>query len=148
MLCLGVLYHVSSPVEFFHLMAATGAELLVIDTEVSQLNGNLFVLRTESIDDYTNAVEDEIVINPTRAAVSFLAGRHGYQTVALDIGCITDESGMKRYLNGGRASFICSKGRSLDALPREAYNSHSSVSHGLLARTGSRVRSVIAPGRT
>ena len=59
-LCLGVLYHVSTPVELFNLMAATGAELLVIDTEVSQLNGNLFALHTEPVDVYTNALEEEV----------------------------------------------------------------------------------------
>ncbi len=121
-LCLGVLYHVSSPVELFNLMVATGAELLVIDTEVSQLNGNLLVLHTESLDRYTNALQEEVVAYPTRGAISMLAARHGYQAVALDIRCITDETGMKRYLIGGRASFICSNGRSLDGLPRELYN--------------------------
>ncbi len=147
-LCLGVLYHVSSPVELFNRMAGTGAELLVIDTRVSQLNGNLFVLYTEALDSYRNAVEEEVVAYPTRGAIAMLAGRHGYQAVALDVGCITDETGMNGYRSGARASFICSKGRSLDALPREAYKSSGSGSHGALARMGSRVRSVIAPRRT
>lgn len=147
-LCLGVLYHISSPVELFNVMAATGAELLVIDTRVSQLKGNVFVLYTERLDSYRNAVEEEVVAYPTRGAISMLAARHGYRTVALDIGCITDETGMNGYRSGGRASFICSKGRSLDGLPREAYNSDESGLHGLFARTGSLVRSVISPRRT
>jgi tRNA (mo5U34)-methyltransferase len=147
-LCLGVLYHVSSPVELFNLMAGTGAELLVIDTRVSQLNGNLVVFHTDSLDSYKSAVDEEVVAHPTRGAILMLAGRHGYQAVALDIGCITDETAMKGYLSGGRASFICSKGRSLDGLPPENYVSPGAVSHGPLARVGSRVRRVIAPGRT
>jgi tRNA (mo5U34)-methyltransferase len=147
-LCLGVLYHVSSPVELFNLMAATGAELLVIDTEVSQLNGNLFVLHTESLDRYTNALQEEVVAYPTRGAIAMLAARHGYQAVALDIGCITDAAGMKHYLSGGRASFICSKGRSLDRLPRAPHNFPRSGSHRPLAGLASRVRRVVATGRT
>jgi hypothetical protein len=74
-LCLGVLYHVSSPVELFNLMAATGAELLVIDTEVSQLSGNLFVLYTESLETHANALEDETVAHPTRGAINLYACR-------------------------------------------------------------------------
>ncbi len=70
-LCLGVLYHVSSPVDLFDAMAATKAELLLIDTEVSPLRGNVVELWTEAADDYRNAIsspgdEDCVVGYPTR----------------------------------------------------------------------------------
>jgi tRNA (mo5U34)-methyltransferase len=118
-LCLGVLYHVSSPVDLFNVMSATGAEFFVIDTRVSNLRGNAFALFTESLESARNTVEEEVVAYPTRGAVSMLAGRHGYQVAVLGTECVTDWTGMSGYRNGRRASFICSKSHSLDALPRE-----------------------------
>ena len=118
-LCLGVLYHVSSPVDLFNVMSATGAELLVIDTEVSNRRGNVIALFTESLENARNAVEEEVVGYPTRGAISMLAGKHGYQIAALGTECVTDWGGMAAYRKGDRAAFICSKSLSLDTLPRE-----------------------------
>jgi tRNA (mo5U34)-methyltransferase len=135
-LCLGVLYHVSSPVDLFNVMSATGAELLVIDTEVSNLHGNVIALFTESLGNARNAVEEEVVGYPTRGAVSMLAGKHGYQVAALGTECVTDWAAMDAYRKGNRAAFICSKTLSLDSLPREVAPSHSVP---FLARVGSKL---------
>jgi SAM-dependent methyltransferase len=124
-LCLGVLYHVASPVDLFNVMAATGAEILVIDTEVSNLRGNVIALWTEPLDSARNAVEEEVVGYPTRGAISMLAGRHGYQIAPLSTDCITDWAGMGGYQRGTRAAFICSHSLPLDALPREVPPSQS-----------------------
>ena len=107
-LCLGVLYHVASPVELFNVMAATAAELIVIDTGVSQLTGDAFALTSEPLDGYRNAIEEEMVMYPTRGAVRTLASRHGYDVVTLDPGSVTDWNGMADYQAGRRAAFICS----------------------------------------
>jgi tRNA (mo5U34)-methyltransferase len=138
--CLGVLYHVSSPVELFDVMAATGAELLVIDTEVSNLGGNVIALFTESVESARNAVEEELVGYPTRGAISLLARKHGYQIAALSTECVTDWSGLGGRLKGTRAAFICSKTLSLDALPRQVASSQSGT-------FGERVRSKLSKAR-
>ena len=123
-LCLGVLYHVPSPVELFDTMASTNAELLVIDTEVSPLSGNFVQLHREPSDDYRDGIsdsgdEDLVVGYPTRGAITMLANRLGYEAVALDTNCISDFTRAHDYERGDRVAFICSRGRSLDVLPKE-----------------------------
>jgi tRNA (mo5U34)-methyltransferase len=118
-LCFGVLYHVASPVELFNVMAGTKADVLVIDSAVSNLPGNAFSIQTENLKHNRNAVDEEVVTYPTRGAVSMLAGVHGYECVTLDPSCITDFTGMSDYQNHWRVAFIASKSRSLAALPQE-----------------------------
>jgi SAM-dependent methyltransferase len=124
-LCLGILYHVSSPVELFNVMAGTGADLIVIDSAVQTLPGNVFSLTTEEVDttdnvrNYRNAIEERVVAYPTRGAVTMLAHHHGYECVSLDTRCIKDFSGMGDYRDGWRVAFVASKSRSLDSLPKE-----------------------------
>jgi SAM-dependent methyltransferase len=119
-LCLGILYHVSSPVELFNVMAATKADLLVIDTAVSNVPGNHFHITTEDTDNYRNAIEETVVAYPTRGAVSMLAGLHGYMCVTLDPRSIRDFSGLSDYRDHWRVAFIASKSRDLTGLPQEA----------------------------
>jgi hypothetical protein len=45
--CLGLLYHVAKPVELFEVMANAGADIIVIDTEVSLSPGSMFQIYTE-----------------------------------------------------------------------------------------------------
>jgi tRNA (mo5U34)-methyltransferase len=118
-LCLGILYHVSSPIQLFSVMASTGAELLVVDTAVSTLEGNAITLAKEPTAHPRNAIEESLVCYPTRGAVAMMAARVGYETVALSTACIDDYKGLHEYESGGRVAFICSRGRSLGALPVE-----------------------------
>src|SRR5204863_10084088 len=83
-LCLGLMYHISKPVELLELIAGTGAELIVIDTRVSRAEGSFFEVTCEgSLDDPRNAVDYELVLVPTRQAVVDLAAQFGFQTVPL-----------------------------------------------------------------
>jgi SAM-dependent methyltransferase len=118
-LCLGVLYHVASPIELFNVMAATKADLLVIDTAVTNMPGNAFTITTEDTENYRNAIEDTVVTYPTRGAVSMLAGLNGYQCVTLDPSCITDFTRLNDYRDHWRVAFIASKSRDLAGLPQE-----------------------------
>jgi SAM-dependent methyltransferase len=108
-LCLGLMEHIARPVELFERMAATGAELLVIDTALSGARSHL-----EEPDAY-----GELVLVPTRDAVIELAARSGYSAVALARN-ITDYAGMEDYRRLRRLAFICSRSASLQMLPREA----------------------------
>jgi 2-polyprenyl-3-methyl-5-hydroxy-6-metoxy-1,4-benzoquinol methylase len=114
-LCLGVLDHVDRPVELFELIARTGAELIVIDSEVSRARTSLFeVSRLYSARDVTG---DGTVLIPSRQAVIDLAGRVGYDAVALASN-VTDFTGMSDYRRERRCAFVCSR-QPLSGLPVE-----------------------------
>jgi tRNA (mo5U34)-methyltransferase len=118
-LCLGLMYHISKPVELFELIAGVGAEIIVIDTSVSFAASNCFqVRRDRDMEDPRNAVDYEMVLVPTRGAIIELAAEFGFQTVPLAHN-MTDYTGMNDYRIQRRLAFICSRGPSLDGLSRE-----------------------------
>jgi SAM-dependent methyltransferase len=115
-LCLGVIDQLDRPAELFELISATGARLVVIDTIVSRARTSLFEMTR--LYDARNAAGDGLVLIPSRSAVSDLAARHGFRTVALAQN-ITDYSGMGDYRRERRCAFICSRGEDLGSLPAE-----------------------------
>jgi SAM-dependent methyltransferase len=108
-LCLGLLYHVSNPVELFEMISAVNSDILLVDTKVCTLPGSVFETVHEAIDDPRNSVEHELVLVPTRRAVIDLAHEFGYEAVVLQIKNVTDFVGMRDYRDGKRAAFMCSK---------------------------------------
>ncbi len=114
-LCLGLMEHVARPVELFERMAATGAELLVIDTALSGARSSFFEVSHLDEPD----AHGELVLVPTRDAVIALAARSGYNAVALARN-ITDYTGLEDYRRLRRLAFICSRSASLAMLPQEA----------------------------
>src|SRR5437870_4814372 len=52
--CLGLLYHVSKPMELFEVMAGVGAEVMVIDTIISPSEESVFKVRHEPVDHWLN----------------------------------------------------------------------------------------------
>jgi SAM-dependent methyltransferase len=115
-LCLGLLDHVSRPVELFELIAGVGPELIVIDTEVSRARSSLFELAR--LYDARDAIGPPMVLIPSRSALGELAAQYGFEAVALALE-ITDYAGMSDYRRHRRLAFICSNGASLDGLPAE-----------------------------
>ncbi len=118
-LCLGLMYHISKPMELFEIMAGVEAQLLLIDTAVSLMPVSMFrVAHENSLENVRNAVDYETVLIPSRHAVLDLARQFGYEGVALAQN-ITDYSGMHDYEVKQRAGFICSKGIAVNGLERE-----------------------------
>jgi tRNA (mo5U34)-methyltransferase len=117
-LCLGLMYHISKPVELFEIMSGVGAEIIVIDTAVSLAPGSVFEVRHEDLDDPRNAVDRELLLIPTRQAVIDLAGHFGYKTVPLALN-MNNKPSVKGFLSRHRVAFICAKTSPLDMLPRE-----------------------------
>ncbi len=115
-LCLGLLDHVDRPVELFDAIAASGAELVVIDTEVSRARSSLF--EVSRLYHARNVVGDGLVLIPSRQAVGELAERHGFKTVALELN-VSDFTGMSDYRRKRRCAFIGSRRIELGALPAE-----------------------------
>ncbi|MGH2863668.1 MAG: class I SAM-dependent methyltransferase [Solirubrobacteraceae bacterium] len=118
-LCLGLMYHISKPMELFEIMAGVEAQLLLIDTAVSLMPVSMFrVAHENSLENVRNAVDYETVFVPSRHAVLDLARQFGYEGVALAQD-ITDYRGMHDYKVKQRAGFICLKGIAADGLQRE-----------------------------
>jgi SAM-dependent methyltransferase len=115
-LCLGIMDHVDRPVELFELMVRTGAQVIVIDTEVSRAHSSVF--EVSRLYDPRDAAGDGLVLVPSRSAVADLAGRHGLDTVALALNA-GDTLGMEDYRRERRCAFICSGVHDLSALPAE-----------------------------
>ncbi|HEX4188093.1 MAG TPA: class I SAM-dependent methyltransferase [Solirubrobacteraceae bacterium] len=112
-LCLGVMHLVAKPFELFELMRDSGAEVIVIETDLSDRGGSSF-----EVDEVRKPVDHSIALVPTRQAVAELAGEFGYQTVPLALN-MADFTGMLDYHRRQRLAFFCSSGRSLDALRAE-----------------------------
>jgi SAM-dependent methyltransferase len=115
-LCLGLLEQLARPFEMFERMAATGAELIVIDTELARGRASSFevVRRGDPGEEFDGA----LALVPTREAVIELAGELGFETVPLQRN-MNDYAGLDDYRRLRRLAFICSRGPSLQMLRRE-----------------------------
>lgn len=105
-LCLGLMSSLCKPFELFELMSGAGAELIVIDTEVSRARLSIFELARPY--NTTDAVEYPLGLVPSRTAVVELASQFGFDTLALAPD-ISDYTGMSDYRRQRRLAFICSK---------------------------------------
>jgi SAM-dependent methyltransferase len=107
-LCLGLLYHVSKPVELMEKIDEASSDLLVIDTTLSMAPGSTFELRRDALDEPRNAVDYEMVLYPTRQAVLDLVQQFGYQAIVLQPR-FTDYAGSIEYRVQSRRAFLCAK---------------------------------------
>ena len=115
-LCLGLLDHVAKPVELFDVMARSGPELIVLDTEISRSKESVFDVA--SLHDPDSVVDHEMVLIPSRQAIYELAGEFGMAAVPLAPN-MTDYTGMLDYQRGRRLAFICSASIPLSGLAIE-----------------------------
>jgi SAM-dependent methyltransferase len=115
-LCLGLLEHVAKPVELFELIAGVGAELIVIDTEISRARSSIFEVST--LYDPHSVIDHGLVLIPSRQAIFELAAEFGWAAVPLALN-MTDYSGLTDYERGRRLAFICSGSTPLSGLPVE-----------------------------
>jgi tRNA (mo5U34)-methyltransferase len=148
-LCLGLMYHVSRPVELFEIFTAVGARLVVIDTEIHPANASCFSLRHVTIENPMTAVDHEIVLYPSRQAVLDLADEFGFATVALKPN-MTDYEGMAHYRDRRRLAFICSRDMPLDMLTAETRQPVTPVALKVASRLRRPLRTlrrIAAPGR-
>ena len=78
-LCLGLLYHIATPIELFENVSKASSDILLIDTGVSSRSGNVVELRREILDDPRDNVNYAIAMFPTRRAVLDMVGLFGYE---------------------------------------------------------------------
>jgi tRNA (mo5U34)-methyltransferase len=114
-LCLGLLYHVSRPVELLSKIAAVNTDVLLIDTAISKASGPSMRFRHEPLDDPRNSIDYEIVCTPSRRAVIELARYFGYSVAPLALNA-SSYRGMKGYFRGIRLAFMCAKKTDLSFL--------------------------------
>jgi tRNA (mo5U34)-methyltransferase len=105
-LCLGLVYHVSKPVELFEAIASVNTDLLLVDTALSRAEGASFELRKEPPDDPRMGVEGPLVLRPTREATLELARSFGYSVSVLEPE-FSDYTGCEDYRAGIRRAFVC-----------------------------------------
>jgi 2-polyprenyl-3-methyl-5-hydroxy-6-metoxy-1,4-benzoquinol methylase len=115
-LCLGLLYHVSKPVELFEKISEINDDVLLVDTALSTLSGPSFQLHRESLEEPRAAVDYELVMRPSWEAVRDLAQQFGYGVAALEPG-FDDYTGAEDYRKGIRRAFLCAKKTDVSRLP-------------------------------
>ncbi|CAI9410723.1 hypothetical protein HIDPHFAB_04985 [Nocardioides sp. T2.26MG-1] len=132
-LCLGFFYHTARHVELFDLIERTGAETVVVDTEVIPgvraelgsvdprlVHGNPFEIQLlrEPADDEAMAVATSatrsgqtIVGRPSRAAVEFIADHFGFDCEEVDWRTLLERhwsaQAIEDYRAGWRTTFTC-----------------------------------------
>ncbi len=102
------------PVELFELFAAAGAELIVIDTEISGAPSSFFELSLEA----PAGEHRGVVLLPSREAVVELAAEFGYDCVPLAHE-MDGYEGLADYRAQRRVAFLCASAASLDELEWE-----------------------------
>jgi SAM-dependent methyltransferase len=106
-LCLGLLYHVSRPVDLMERMSAWNSDILVIDTALDPTPGPYFRLARQNLNEPRSAVDREIALHPSSEAVARLAKQYGYGSVARLKPRFTNWEGAQSYRRGNRRAFIC-----------------------------------------
>jgi SAM-dependent methyltransferase len=134
-LCLGLLYHVNRPFELFLRMAEWNTDVLVVDTQLALRAGPAFEVLLEPTDNPRHAIDYELVLFPTRAAVVELARAVGYGEVAILPPRFESWTGAEDFRDWSRRAFVCSKQTSLAGLDREPVGGRR-YRRELLARRG------------
>ncbi len=114
-LCLGLFEQTAKPLELFELMASTGAEVIVIDSEISRAKGSVFDV--ERLLDADARVTHDIVLLPSRRALVELAAEFDFEALALEHR-MTSYAGLEDYRKRCRLAFICSRGGSISLEPQ------------------------------
>jgi tRNA (mo5U34)-methyltransferase len=117
-LLLGLLYHVSAPVELLRRAAAWSADLLVVDTTLSLAPGASFTIRHDPLDDPRSAAHDGLVLHPSRGAVTTVLEDVGLDVVTLRPR-FSNHRSMLDYRRGTRRAFVASRATDLSAFDRE-----------------------------
>jgi len=116
--CLGLMYHISKPMELMEIISKCNTDILVIDTDINLDPESCFKVFHEDIEYESSAVDYELILQPSRKAVVDLARQFDYATVILKPDFQSYE-GSESYQYGGRRAFICSKISDLKNFPGE-----------------------------
>ena len=117
-LCLGLMYHISKPMELLEQISKVDSDVLVIDTTIAKAQGSYLRIKHEPLNEPRNAVDHELVMIPTERAVHELVTHFGYSVVTLEPQ-FDNYSGSQDYRRGDRKAFVCARHTNLSDLPFE-----------------------------
>jgi len=120
-LCIALFEETCRPAELFELISSSGADVVLIESELSRAADSYFELA--KLPPRKARGERSIALIPTREAIAELAGDFGYKTVAL-ARTMSDYEGLEDYRTGRRLGFICARESALDTLDAEPARSH------------------------
>src|SRR5215216_3136697 len=120
-LCLGLMYHISKPIELMEKISEVNDDILVVDTLLTKASGSFFKMVPQNPDSPMSAVDRSIAMRPTRRAVLELAEHFGYSVVTLEPDFRNAKgkpawAGSNDYRRGSRRAFICAKKTDLSHL--------------------------------
>ena len=115
-LCLGLLYHVSKPMDLMEKMAEVNSDIVVVDTLLSSSRGSYLELLHEPLEEPLTAVDYELVMYPTRQAVIDMARQFGYSVVVLKPQFQSYRNAWD-YRLGFRRAFLCARKTDLAKAP-------------------------------
>jgi len=120
-LCLGLMYHISKPIELMEKISEVNDDILIVDTTLSKAGGAFFKIVPQNPDSPMSAVDRSVALRPTRRAVLELAEHFGYSIVTLepDFRNAKGEpawAGGHDYRGGSRRAFVCAKKTDLSHL--------------------------------
>jgi SAM-dependent methyltransferase len=118
-LCLGLFYHVSKPVELMERISRWNTDLVIIDTALDKDKRVCFRMRRENLDCPRAAADRGIALVPSREAVVRLASEFDYRDVKILVPRFTNWEGCGAYRAGTRRAFFCAKRTALDGLDAE-----------------------------
>jgi tRNA (mo5U34)-methyltransferase len=108
-LCLGLLYHISKPVELLERIAQANSDVLLIDTGLSMAEGAYLQLGHDSNEGQANGVGGSLVFYPTALAMLLMARQVGY-SIRIVKPDFSDYTGCRDYQQGQRRAFVAVKG--------------------------------------
>src|SRR5215218_8748011 len=120
-LFLGLLYHISKPIELMEKISEVNDDILVIDTTLAKARGSFLKIVPQNPDSFMSAVDRSIALRPTKQAVRDLAEHFGYSVLTRkpDFRDAKGEpawTGGHDYRGGKRRAFICAKKTDLSHL--------------------------------
>lgn len=131
-LALGILYHVSKPIELLERIRHANTDLLVIDTALSRARGAFLEMVREPTDEPRNAVDRGLVLWPTLTGLLEIVRELGYAARCLEPR-FGDWRGSEDYRRGLRRAVIAS--RKTDLSPLSAMGGSCAPGTGLLPPT-------------
>ncbi len=115
-LCLGLLYHTSKPMELFEIIDLINTDFLVIDTALAMSKGNLIEICHEpTLDDPRMATDHTLVFHPAAQAVKSMVEQFDYKCEMLKPK-FDNWAGCEDYKDGYRRGFYCAKKTDINQL--------------------------------
>jgi SAM-dependent methyltransferase len=127
-LYLGLMYHISKPMELMEKISEVNDDILVIDTTLAKARGSFLKIVPQDPDSFNSAVDRPIAMRPTKQAVRDLAENFGYSVVTLEPD-FRNAKGASAWRGGGdyrdglRRAFICAKKTDLSHLSAKVESS-------------------------